>query len=155
MDRNNLITLAVGGKINEEANIRDKQSTIVNARIETVWSVLTDISTWPVWNQDITAVSEKQITEGLHFNWSMSSVSCQATIQKVQFERLISWTGVEGGKKIIQVWKLTPSDGNQTIITCEKSIEGFRSLFYSPQKLHSTLLNWLARLKQCAESNIT
>jgi uncharacterized protein YndB with AHSA1/START domain len=146
-----LISLAESGRINEEANIRDKQSTIINARAEMIWKTLSDIKNWHQWNEDIASVRLSTIEVGEEFQWKLSGQKITSIFRKIQKEELLTWTSTMNGKKVINVWRLEPTDGNQTIVTIEQSMEGFKTLFYSHQKLHNTLLNWLARLKQCTE----
>lgn len=149
---NMLISLAESGRINEEANIRDKQSTIINSGVEMIWKILLDIKNWHKWNEDVAHIKHSTVSEGEEFQWKLSGQNIKSVFRKIQKEELLAWTSTMNGKKVINVWRLEPTDGNQTIVTIEQSMEGFKTLFYSHQKLHNTLLHWLTRLKQCAET---
>ncbi|RED94409.1 SRPBCC family protein [Marinoscillum furvescens] len=146
-----LAPLAENGKINPNASIRDSQSTIINAPVDVVWKSITEIEKWPEWNDDIADVKFEELSIGSTFSWTMNGTSISSTIRQIKENEMISWTGKAMGMKAIHVWNLEETDGNQTIVTTDESLQGFFTLFFSHQKLHSTLLHWLDRLKQHAE----
>lgn len=149
---NDLTALAQQGKINQDASIRDRQSTIVNTSISKVWKALLDMEKWPEWNQDILMDKSCNVEIGNAFEWKLSGSRRTSTIQQIKPHELLSWTTSSKGIQTIHVWKLDETEDNQTIVSVEMSSQGFSTLFFSHQKLHSTLLNWLARLKQRAEN---
>lgn len=146
-----LTPLARAGKINPDASIRDSQSTIINAPIATVWEILSAVDEWPEWNQDIRILQNEIFKMGSAFRWQLNGIYYKSTIQQIRLFELISYTSESTGTKSIHVWRLDETEGDQTIVTTEMSTQGFLTLFQSHQKLHSTLLNWLSRLKQRAE----
>jgi len=143
--------LAESGNINRDASIRDSQAIIINEHIDKVWEILTHIEDWPKWNEDIKSVDGAKLEVGSKFSWVLGGIHITSTVRKIESPELLTWTGTALGIKAIHVWKLEESDG-QTIVSTEESVEGFRTLLYNHQKLHSTLLNWLARLKQRVEN---
>lgn len=142
--------LAKEGKINPDASVRDSQSIIINAPIEKVWAVFLNMSDWPNWNSDIKSIKVDEVKVGTHFSWNAGGATIKSTIRQIIDQELISWTGTSMGIKAIHVWKFE-ADGDQTIVTTEESMQGFFTLFFSHQKLHSTLVNWLGSLKEKAE----
>lgn len=146
-----LAPLAEAGKINQEASLRDSQSIIINAPISKVWKLLSELEKWPDWNPDIKAVKADQFEVGQTFKWTINGTSLTSTLRMIKPEEALSWTGSVMGIKAIHVWSLEETEGNQTIVTTEESMQGFFTLFFSHQKLHATLLHWLDRLKQKAE----
>lgn len=147
-----LAPLAQSGRINEEAGIRDKQSIIINAPILEVWTNLVDVSEWTSWNPDIRSVKITEVREGHSFKWNLKGQTITSTFRKITHPSLLTWTTVGHLTKSVQVWKLDEAGANQTIVSAEESIEGIFSLFIGHQKLHSTLINWLERLKIRCES---
>lgn len=143
--------LAKEGKINQDASVRDSQSTIINAPVEKVWQILSDLPNWPQWNPEIKSIKIDQVKVGADFIWNVSGNTIKSTIRQIKENEMISWTGTTRGIKAIHVWKLE-ADGNQTIVTTEESWQGFFTLFFSHHKLHSSLLNWLDRLRATAET---
>lgn len=146
-----LAPLAESGKINPDASIRDSQSAIINAPIDVVWKALIDLEKWPEWNGNIKSVKIDKVEEGAQFKWNINGNSVSSTIRRIKAPELLSWTGNAMGIKAIHVWKLEEASDNQTIISTEESLQGILTLFFSHQKLHDTLLNWLECLKQHVE----
>ncbi|XOV95193.1 MAG: SRPBCC family protein [Bacteroidota bacterium] len=143
--------LAKEGKINEDANVRDRQSIIINSPTENVWKLLADVEDWQHWNHDIKIDRYSSTEEGETFKWQIKGHSILSTFQKVDAPRLLAWTSKSQMQKAVNVWKLENA-GNQTIVSVEVSVQGLSTFFYSHQKLHSSLLSWLSRLKLKAES---
>ena len=64
---------------------------------------------------------------------------------------MISCVGSYTGIKAIHVWKLDKTDGHQTIVTNEESMEGILTVFFGHRKLHEPLIRWLNQLKKAVE----
>lgn len=143
--------LASQGKINQNASLRDKQAVIVNAGIEKVWETLINFESWSTWNDQIKSMKIDKVEEGTKFKWTINGSSVTSSIQKISKPELLTWTGSFMGLKAIHVWKLEATEGNQTIVTTEESIQGFLTIFLGHQKLHDTLVYWLNKLKEASE----
>jgi len=148
-----LNTLAKKGQINENANIRDSHSTIINASIETVWDILIDFNSWSSWNPQITKVVMEGIPEEeKDFQWNFGGTTFKSQVQAVNDKKLLSWSGKSLWIKGIYVWQLE-SDENQTIVTLSTSMQGsFITLVNSHQKVYNQLIDWLECLKSRAEN---
>ena len=147
-----LNALAKKGEINENASIRDSHSTVINASIERVWSVLTDIEKWPEWNEDVKKVElNGELKEGVGFTWKQGRTQGHSEIQQIKEPTSFSWTSKANWVKRIFVWSLE-SDENQTIATVSASLQGtLVVLVENHQKVYDELLNWLECLKTKAE----
>jgi len=151
---NNLNTLASQGKINENANVKDRHSIIINAPIDKVWSILSDVKQWPEWNDKIKNVHiEGKVARGTDFGWTFDGRKSRSQIQSADAPTLLSWTGKSSMAKSVYVWQLE-DDENQTIATLGTSIQGtFTVLFNKHQKIYNDLLTWLQALKDTAENS--
>ncbi|MCP4456883.1 MAG: hypothetical protein GY816_02480 [Cytophagales bacterium] len=139
------------GRINENASIRDRQSIMINAPIQLVWDVLTNINKWPEWYSEIKSASCEKVEEGAFFEWALKSTHLKSKFQLVEKPTRLSWTGKSKMVKAIHVWDLESAD-DQTILTVEKSIEGFLiPVFNRQSKVHDDLMAWIAALKNEAE----
>lgn len=147
----NLEALAQQGKINNHANLQDKQSIIINASVDEVWAVLTDFDKWKEWNSDISWVKIDKVAAGESFSWNIKGSTIKSKIAAIAAPEMITWVGSYMGIKAIHVWKLDKTDGNQTIVTNEESMEGFLTMFFGHRKLHETLISWLNQLKKAVE----
>lgn len=144
---NKLIQLAQNGQINADASIRDTQSIIIHAHVQHIWEVLTSLSEWPQWNNEVHHVSEVKIAVNAHFQWQIGKSKYTSTFCAVKPHECLSWVSKGAGIKSIQVWRLERIDEHETVVTTSQSLQGVGTLFYNHRKLHSTLLNWLDCLK--------
>ncbi|MEQ9230642.1 MAG: SRPBCC family protein [Cyclobacteriaceae bacterium] len=142
---------AKDGRINENASIRDRQSLIINAPIQKVWDILSDVKNWPTWNKEIKSAECDKVEVGAEFNWTIRLTHFSSTFQVVDAPTLLTWTGKSKLVKSIFVWNLEASD-EQTILTVEESVEGFiLPVFNNQSKLHDILVGWIEALKIKAE----
>ncbi|WP_258105054.1 SRPBCC domain-containing protein [Marinoscillum sp. MHG1-6] len=148
-----LETLAAEGKINQNASIRDKQAVIINAPVEKVWSLMVDAKNWSKWNNEIHDVKIDEVKEGETFTWSLKGSKKKTKIARVIKHELIAWVSTFRGIKVARVWKLDETDGNQTIVTCEESMQGLLTIIFGHQNLHESMLHWLEALKKEAEKS--
>lgn len=149
---NSLNALAVEGKINENASIRDQHSTIINAPIEKVWAILSDLENWPNWNSDVKKIElSGKVEEGAKFQWTIGRLKANSQIQHLHAPNTLTWTGKTNWVKRIYVWSLEPDD-KKTIVTVSTSLQGFLTvLVENHQRVYNELLNWLETLKNKAE----
>lgn len=139
------------GRINENASIRDRQSVIINAPIDRVWQLLTNVNAWPNWNKEIKMATCEKVTVDGAFEWQVRLSHFKSRFHVVDSPNTLSWTGKSKWVKSIFVWNLEASD-SQTIVTVEESLEGFIvPVFNNHSKLHNILIDWLHALKQEAE----
>lgn len=149
---NRSIALAKEGKINENASIRDQHSIIINAPIEEVWEILTNLKEWPSWYSNVKRMEvDDMIEEGTQFKWTLGRVKSISQIQRLARPNTFSWTGKSKWVKRIYVWNLE-ADENQTIVTVSSSLQGtFTVLVENHQKVYTQLINWLECLKSKSE----
>jgi hypothetical protein len=135
----------------------------VSAPPEIVWSVLTDIATWPRWNPDVkTASMEGSLASGTQFRWKAGPGTITSTLQSVEPHHRIEWTGTTFGINAIHVHRLERQDGN-TIVSSAESWDGLpvrllrRSLTKALQKAIDSGLSHLKNEaeRQAAESQAT
>ncbi len=148
------IALAREGKIKENASIRDQRSIIINAPIDKVWSVLTDVGNWSNWNQEVKNLKlSTESAVGSEFQWKIGKMNARSVIQLMDANQIFSITCKSSLVERIYVWTLE-EDEAQTIATVSTSLQGlFAILIASHQEVHSELLNWLECLKQEAEKS--
>ena len=106
----------------------------ITAPPETVWAVITDLSTWPTWNHDVKSMRfEGPLEPGSVFRWKSGSASLVSTLQSVDQPREIGWTGISMGIHAVHVFHFEPSDGG----TRARSAESFPDLIPSVLKKYS------------------
>jgi uncharacterized protein YndB with AHSA1/START domain len=141
--------------INENAPVITRDEILIDAPLERVWGLHTDISSWSEWLPDIDASTiEGPLAVGTVFRWQTYSLSIESTIQEIDPLRRIVWSGPAQGITAIHVWTMTPSvDG--VVVRTEESWDG-DPVRAQPkemqQALDGSLRAWLQSLKEKAET---
>lgn len=110
--------------INGAAPVVSRAEIRVDADIETVWDVASDIDRWPSWNPAVKSASlSGPLAEGSRFRWKAGPGTITSTLLRVEKPRVIAWKGSTFGIDAIHVYRLEPRDGG-TVVGTEESWEG-------------------------------
>jgi uncharacterized protein YndB with AHSA1/START domain len=142
-------------EINQKAPVISRHEIMINAPVETVWRIHTDVSSWSDWNPDIVKSEiSGPIAVGTVFHWKTAGLEIPSRIGEVVPLRKIAWSGETGGILGVHVWTFSSRPGGTTVRT-EESWEG-RSLPSQVQdlqrQLDASLISWLSHLKNRAEA---
>ncbi len=144
--------------IDQHAPLSARKEIVIAAPRERVWAVLTKIERWPEWQPDVSSAKlEGGLAPGTIFRWKAKGLNITSTIQELEPERRISWTGNSIGMQAIHIWALEPADTGTRVIT-EESLSGWfpRILkIFDPKFLEKSLIDSLQVLKAQAERDIT
>jgi uncharacterized protein YndB with AHSA1/START domain len=111
-------------EINSNAPIRSCHEITINAPLETVWRVHTQINRWPDWNPDIAKANlTGPIAVGTVFHWETAGMAIPSTIGEVVPLRKLVWSGETGGILGVHVWKFSATPEG-THVGTEESWEG-------------------------------
>ncbi|PZO44226.1 MAG: polyketide cyclase/dehydrase and lipid transport [Pseudanabaena frigida] len=142
-------------EINSQAPAIARHEITINASSEKVWEVLTNINDWTAWHPNISESKlEGLLQSGTTFRWKSGGMAILSTLQEVEPQRRLSWTGKAIGTKAIHVWILEPCE-NGMLVRTEESFEGWLvSLLRGMMQgmLDTSLQAWLVLLKQKAEA---
>ncbi|MBW4468960.1 MAG: SRPBCC family protein [Stenomitos rutilans HA7619-LM2] len=142
-------------EINANAPAIARHELFIHASSEKIWQLLADINHWPTWHPAIAeAKLEGLLQSGSTFRWKSGGTAIQSTLQEVQPQHRLSWTGKALGTRAIHVWILEPQP-NGVLVKTEESFDGWLVglLKGMMQKtLDTSLKSWLERLKQVAET---
>jgi uncharacterized protein YndB with AHSA1/START domain len=149
-DRNRL---AAQGLIQEDAPVKAGAEIVIAAPAKKIMELLTDINSWPQWQPDITKATVLGSTAvGTAFAWSTGGMNIHSTIQRVDPERSICWTGRMLHIHAIHCWTLSGLADDRVLVKTRESMDGWLiSRMYSSQELLASDQRWLDRLKQAAE----
>jgi uncharacterized membrane protein len=143
--------------INNEAPVKYSKSITINASINKVWSVLTDINNWSSWQTDIKKPKlNGELQPQSTFEWKTGGVKIHSTLQNVDTNKQFGWSGKSLGIFAIHNWILSENE-NSTTIKVEESMEGFMAKLMKNslnQKLDSSLQIWLDLLKEESEKRM-
>jgi len=141
--------------INKNAPVQSGNQIEIQAPVDVIWNVLTDIQNWPKWQKAVTeTVVEGKIEEGTTFRWKAGGLSFKSRIHTSKPRTAFGWTGTTIGASAIHNWTFTEKDQRTTIVVVEESLEGllpklFRKNFQ--KNLDHGVLKNLKELKEAAE----
>jgi uncharacterized membrane protein len=140
--------------IHANAPVITKKSIQINAPVEKVWKVFSDVDHWDSWQKEIENPKiNGEFKAGTTFNWKSNGLTITSTLQTVDVNKMVGWSGPAFGAFAIHTWYFTEQNG-QTTIRVEESMEGWlvsllKNKFQSG--LDTSIDSWLHSLKQEAE----
>jgi uncharacterized protein YndB with AHSA1/START domain len=141
--------------INHHAPVQCDKNTQINAPIEKVWAVLTNINTWAKWQAEIqNSKLQGELKVGATFHWKTGGVPIQSSLHTVEPFEHFGWTGKTFGMFAIHNWVLQNNNG-QTVVRVEESMEGLLAQVFKKtfnKNLEKGMLYWLEALKTACEA---
>ena len=127
----------------------------INAPLETIWRLQTDVNNWPAWQTDITAARlDGPFEPGNSFTWTSYGFTVTSTIYAVAERTRTLWGGPAQGVMGIHEWVYTQTSTGTHVAT-QESFSG-QPVEADPTGMQSTLdkslTAWLGHLKATAES---
>lgn len=143
-------------EINQQAPLRTHKEQFIQASPEVVWNIQTNINAWSQWQPAISSAKlEQSLAVGSRFQWKTGGITITSTIQELEPQRRIGWTGKGLGTEARHIWVLKPQ-GNGTLVVTEESMQGWLVVIlklFMPKFLDASLDTWLEQLKRRAEGN--
>ncbi|MBX3054098.1 MAG: SRPBCC family protein [Caldilineaceae bacterium] len=141
--------------IDTKAPLTARKEISIQAPVEKVWNVQTDIEGWTAWQPDITAAKlEGALVAGSVFRWKAKGLSIVSTLHTVEPRHEIGWTGVSLGMYALHNWTFE-AHGDTTRVISEESLSGWLTRLlklFDPKFLEKSLDASLQTLKNRAES---
>jgi hypothetical protein len=127
----------------------------IEAPVDVVWQVLTDVERWPAWNPEVRWVSlQGPVAPGAEFRWKAGPGTISSTLGEVDAPHRIAWTGTTLGVGAAHVWRLHERDGG-TLVQTEEAFTGVVARLlrrWLHKTLDAALANGLRHLKSEAEA---
>ena len=122
--------------IDTHAPLKARQDIVIDAPLDKVWGLQTDIGRWSMWQADISAAAlEGPLQAGSVFRWKAKGLKIVSTLHTVEPQRQIGWTGNSLGMFAIHNWTFVALDQHTKVIS-EESLSG-----------------WMARLLKLTDAN--
>jgi uncharacterized protein YndB with AHSA1/START domain len=142
-------------EINSNAPVVSRHEIAINAPLESVWRVFTEIDRWPEWNPDIPkATVAGLIAVGTVIHWETAGMAIPSTIGEVVPLKKIAWSGETSGILGLHVWTFSAAaEGTQ--VRTEESWEGASVPAQTKDlqdALDASLVRWLSFLRRRAEA---
>lgn len=143
-------------EINHQAPLVAHREIFIQVSPEVVWKIHTDINNWSQWQPGIDmAKLEGPLATDSIFQWKSGGLTITSTIQIVEPNQQIGWTGKALGTRASHIWMLKGHNGG-TMLTTEESMEGWLISILKlimPKFLEKSLDTWLQSLKSKAEGS--
>lgn len=140
--------------IHLDAPVITRKSIVINAPVEKVWKIFSDVNNWDAWQKEIvTPKIDGEFKPGTSFYWKSNGLNITSTLQTVKTNKMVGWSGPAFGAFAIHTWYFNEQN-NQTTITVEESMEGWlvsllKGNFQS--SLDTSIDYWLTALKAESE----
>ena len=142
-------------EINEDAPVITRDEIVIQAPIETIWEIQTNVDEWPSWQPDVDgAKSEGALGVGSVFRWQTAGLDITSTVEEIDAPNRIVWGGPAQGIVAVHVWTFEPQDDGVLVRTAE-SWEGepvTAQVETLQVALDGSLRAWLENLKRTAEA---
>jgi uncharacterized membrane protein len=128
----------------------------IQAPLDTVWQLHTDVNGWPRWQEAITeAHIDGPFEPGSSFDWSSYGFGVTSHIYEVISQSRTLWGGTAEGITGIHEWLFTETH-NGVRVTTNESFEGdpvTADVAGMQGQLDASLVAWLGYLKSAAEGS--
>ncbi|MEZ4770008.1 MAG: SRPBCC family protein [Caldilineales bacterium] len=140
--------------IDHNAPLNARKDILILAPLEEVWSAITTIDQWFVWQSDVTSSRlDGELAPGTTFHWKAKGLNIVSTIQVLEPMRRIGWTGKSLGMRAIHIWTFDAVQEG-TRVTTEESLSGWFPRILKLTDAHfleKSLLHSLQELKAHVE----
>ncbi|MDP9487037.1 MAG: SRPBCC family protein [Actinomycetota bacterium] len=141
------------GRVDAEALVKASHEVLIEAPVERVWGLLSDVAGWGTWYPDVHDVRlDSGVEADARFDWRNGKARIRSRFAVVDAGREITWTGVSSGAKAVHRHMLEPTGDGATRVFSEESMAGpLLILFFDGAKLRAGMEGWMAALKTAAE----
>ncbi|MFF9184237.1 SRPBCC family protein [Streptomyces misionensis] len=142
--------------IDETAPVIVRLSTVIDAPLERIWALHTDIDAWDQWNADVDQSKlDGPLLPGNSFHWKTHGLDITSTVREIVPGQRLVWGGPANGIEGVHVWTFEQT-GSQVTVHTEESWSGApvdAAAEQLGQALQQSLTSWLASLKSRAEQD--
>ena len=94
-------------------NVLHSEKIIINAPVEKVYAILSNITSWPEWRSDVKEVKLKgPVKKETSFDWKAKGFTIRSKLHTVKPNHSFAWTGRILWIRAVHKWELTPHTTN-------------------------------------------
>ncbi|CAG5002614.1 hypothetical protein DYBT9275_02929 [Dyadobacter sp. CECT 9275] len=142
--------------IHLDAPVITRKSIVINAPIEKVYRIFSDVDHWDKWQHEIVAPKINGAFQvGTSFDWKSNGLTITSTLQTVETNKMVGWSGPAFGAFAIHTWYFT-EENDRTTIHVDESMEGWLVRLLQSKfqlSLDRSIEYWLNALKRESEKN--
>jgi len=137
------------------APVRATHEIDIDAPLEIVWRLHTEVDDWPAWQTEITAARlEGAFQPGASFTWTSYGLTVVSTIYAVAERARVLWGGTASGITGVHEWLFSQTSAGVHVTTREsfagRPVEADVAAMQAA--LDGSLTAWLQHLKATAEA---
>lgn len=140
--------------ININAPVKCSKTITINASVEKVWKVMTNINKWSAWQTEISNPKlNGELRPDTTFDWKTGGAKIHSTLHTVKPFQHFGWSGRTFGMYAIHNWTLSETNGQSTVAV-DESMEGFLAKLLKKsfnKNLEKGMQKWLDLLKKECE----
>jgi uncharacterized protein YndB with AHSA1/START domain len=140
--------------IDRSAPVIVRQEVTIDAPVERLWRLHTDVNKWTSWRSDVESASiPTEFAAGATFHWVTGGLAVDSTIREVDPLRRTVWGGPASGIMGIHRWTFTPHGDSVHVVT-EESWSGEpvdADTAKAQSALDDSITAWLREFKLAAE----
>lgn len=111
-------------EIDRKAPVVESVETTIQAPVATVWSVISNLVDWPLWNPGVSGIEvEGDVVAGTVFTWMANGTRIRSRLEEVTAPTRIVWSGRTMGIRAVHVWEFE-SRGAGTFVRTRESFSG-------------------------------
>ena len=97
--------------INTDAPVITRDQIVIDAPVERIWEIQTDVPEWPSWQSDVDgAEAEGPLGVGSVFRWQTAGLDITSTVEETDEPHRIVWGGPAQGIVAVHVWTFEPQE---------------------------------------------
>lgn len=110
--------------VNSAAPVVGSAEAVIEAPVELVWAVLSDLEGWPKWNRSVTRIRLKgPLAVGTSFTWVGGGSKIVSRLEEIDKPSRIVWSGRTLGIRAVHVWRFRVVELG-TLVQTEESFDG-------------------------------
>lgn len=140
--------------IDRGAPVISHEETTIDAPMDVVWNLHTDIDAWPTWRSDVSGAKlDGRFVVGSTFRWQTAGLDITSTITQIVDQERTTWGGPAGGIDGVHVWEFLQHGRGVLVRTTESwNGEPVRANTATLQSaLDASLQAWLRDLRTESE----
>jgi Polyketide cyclase / dehydrase and lipid transport len=143
-------------EIDHQAPFAGRKEIFIEASPRRIWKLQSDINGWSAWQTHIAASRiEDKLKAGTVFHWKARGLNITSTLQVVQVNKCIGFTGKAFGTQARHIFTFKPHK-NGTLVIAEESLNGWLAKVMKiilPNYLEKSMDSSLKTLKSKAEGS--